>query len=44
MKKAAVEHRLFSVFYGRSVECHTGSVEVRGSNPLSSTSEKRLNL
>ena len=37
MKKAAVEHRLFSVFYGRSVSRYTGSVEITGSNPVSST-------
>ena len=36
-KKSDRSTQIFSVYYGHSLECHTGSVEVRGSNPLSST-------
>lgn len=36
-KKSDRSTQIFSVYYGRSLECHTGSVDVSGSSPLCST-------
>ena len=36
-KKSDRSTQIFSVYYGHSLECHTGSVDVSGSSPLCST-------
>ena len=40
-KKSDRSTQIFSVYYGRSLECHTGSVDVSGSSPLCSTKENQ---
>ena len=40
-KKSDRSTQIFSVYYGRSLECHTGSVDVSGSSPLCSTKKSR---
>ena len=40
-KKSDRSTQIFSVYYGHSLECHTGSVDVSGSSPLCSTKENQ---